>query len=201
MAEENVKTQEAEKTADKQNRAESSQVNEKGFELREMTFSYLAEAYQYAANLRARGHAPLADRLISQALDIEYASAFANHALSSDAFMNHLKTAYYASGKSLEILKFVMAVKIKCEGHDLLVDKVNAIHRMYGASISTVQKKQAERQAKETRELADYKDPDPNVGVTEPTVPKEIGSILHDMEEDLQNNSQKNKSDGGENDR
>ena len=107
-------------------------------EMTKMAYDFMANCYIYASQLRAKGHHTLAERLVTQALELDYEANFIKGAFSTPEFVGHLKSAFYASAKALECLRLIAAVDIKCEGHDDLVESVETMKRMLKSSVVTM---------------------------------------------------------------
>ncbi|MBR5358145.1 MAG: hypothetical protein IK128_02925 [Clostridiales bacterium] len=107
-------------------------------EMTKMAYDFMANCYIYACQLRAKGHHTLAERLVTQALELDYEANFIKGAFSTPEFIDHLKNAFYASAKALECMRLIAAVDIKCDGHDDLVDSIETMKRMLRSSVVTM---------------------------------------------------------------
>ena len=107
-------------------------------EMTKMAYDFMANCYIYASQLRAKGHHTLAERLVTQALELDYEANFIKGAFSTPEFIDHLKSAFYASAKALECLRLIAAVDIKCDGHDELVESIETMKRMLKSSVVTM---------------------------------------------------------------
>ncbi len=107
-------------------------------EMTKLAYDFMANCYIYAAQLRAKGHHTLAERLVTQALELDYEANFIKGAFSTPEFIGHLKNGYYASAKALECLRLVAAVDIKCDGHDDLAESCETMKRMLKSSVVTM---------------------------------------------------------------
>ena len=107
-------------------------------EMTKMAYDFMANCYIYACQLRAKGHHTLAERLVTQALELDYEANFIKGAFSTPEFIDHLKNAFYASAKALECMRLIAAVDIKCDGHDDLVENLDMMKRMLKASVVTM---------------------------------------------------------------
>jgi len=107
-------------------------------EMTKMTYDFMANCYIYASQLRAKGHHTLAERLVTQALELDYEANFIKGAFSTPEFIDHLKSGYYASAKALECMRLIAAVDIKCDGHDELVENIETMKRMLKSSVVTM---------------------------------------------------------------
>lgn len=107
-------------------------------EMTKMAYDFMANCYIYACQLRAKGHHTLAERLVTQALELDYEANFIKGAFSTPEFIDHLKNAFYASAKALECMRLIAAVDIKCDGHDELVDDIETMKRMLRSSVVTM---------------------------------------------------------------
>ena len=107
-------------------------------EMTKMAYDFMANCYIYACQLRAKGHHNLAERLVTQALELDYEANFIKGAFSTPEFIDHLKNAFYASAKALECMRLIAAVDIKCDGHDDLVDDIETMKRMLRSSVVTM---------------------------------------------------------------
>lgn len=114
------------------------QKNSNKPEMTKMAYDFMANCYIYAAQLRAKGHHTLAERLISQALELDYEVNFVKGAFSTTEFIDHLKNGFYASAKAMECLRLIAAVDIKCDGHDDLVESCDTMRRMLKSSVVTM---------------------------------------------------------------
>ena len=103
-----------------------------------LSYDFMANSYIYAANLRAKGHASLGERLINQALDLDCETHFIKTAFTSDEFADHLKKAYYAVTRAVECLRLVAAVGVKCDKHTELLESADNMQRMLKSSVVTV---------------------------------------------------------------
>lgn len=107
-------------------------------EMTKMAYDFMANCYIYACQLRAKGHHTLAERLVTQALELDYEANFIKGAFSTPEFIDHLKNAFYASAKALECMRLIAAVDIKCDGHEELVDDIETMKRMLRSSVVTM---------------------------------------------------------------
>ena len=107
-------------------------------EMTKMAYDFMANCYIYACQLRAKGHHTLAERLVTQALELDYEANFIQGAFSTPEFIGHLKNAFYASAKVLECMRLIAAVDIKCDGHDDLVENIETMKRMLRSSVVTM---------------------------------------------------------------
>ncbi|MCR4688233.1 MAG: hypothetical protein K5745_01630 [Saccharofermentans sp.] len=112
-------------------------------EIRFLAEKFNADAFIYAANLRAKGHPFLADLLVSNALDLDYETHFAKRAFTSSEFCMHLKNAYYSCTKAIEVLRLVYILSLKCDEHEQLVEQADSMQRMLHASVVTMLRKLA----------------------------------------------------------
>ena len=117
-------------------------------EMTKMTYDFMANCYIYASQLRAKGHHTLAERLVTQALELDYEANFIKGAFSTPEFIDHLKNGFYASTKALECMRLIAAVDIKCEGHDELVENLDAMKRMLKSSVVTMMNREKSGAAK-----------------------------------------------------
>ena len=114
------------------------QKNQPKPEMTKMAYDFMANCYIYASQLRAKGHHTLAERLVTQALELDYEANFIKGAFSTPEFIDHLKNGFYASAKALECLRLIAAVDIKCDGHDELVENIETMKRMLKSSVVTM---------------------------------------------------------------
>ena len=63
-------------------------------EMTKMAYDFMANCYIYACQLRAKGHHTLAERLVTQALELDYEANFIKGAFSTPEFIDHLKNAF-----------------------------------------------------------------------------------------------------------
>ena len=106
-----------------------------------LTNDFMTGSYVYASDLRAKGHNALAERLVNQALELDYETRFIKTAFNSDDFARHLKCAFYAVTKAIECLRLAAAVGAACVNHSSLVESADNIQRMLRSSVITVQSK------------------------------------------------------------
>ncbi|MCQ2533614.1 MAG: hypothetical protein MJ172_03500 [Clostridia bacterium] len=109
------------------------------------TLSFMASqlCYSYSVSLADKGHRLLATEITRLSLDNDYAASFVSGALSRDKFTQSLEEGYYVTGKLYEVLSMIASLGLKQDKHDKLMDLVDRMHRMYAASIRTLQKKMA----------------------------------------------------------
>lgn len=86
----------------------------------------------------------LADELALSSYRTSFAASSARSALNRDRFIRHLEEGYYASGRTFELLRILKAMEAQIEGIDSFIEEIDKIHRMFGASIKTIQRKNNE---------------------------------------------------------
>ena len=59
-------------------------------EMTKMAYDFMANCYIYACQLRAKGHHTLAERLVTQALELDYEANFIKGAFSTPEFMKRM---------------------------------------------------------------------------------------------------------------
>ena len=110
-------------------------------EMRHLAEKFNADAFIYAANLRAKGHPMLADCLVTNALELDYETHFAKRAFTTAEFVMHLKNAYYSCTRAIECLRLVYILSLKCDEHEQLVEQADSMQRMLHASVVTMLRK------------------------------------------------------------
>ena len=120
------------------------QKNSNKPEMTKMAYDFMANCYIYGAQLRAKGHNSLAERLISQSLELDYEANFVKAAFSTPEFIDHLRNGFYAAAKAMECLRLAAAVDIKCDGHEELVESCDTMRRMLKSSVVTMMNREKE---------------------------------------------------------
>jgi len=165
-------------------------------DLRQTTFAYTTNIYSFAAKLRPLGHNSLGERLITASLETQYYSVFAGYSFSSDRFIDNLINGYNAACKVLELLsliKTMQLIKIPPEEDKVLTEGIDKIIRLYGASLSTVRKKQQINQTPPVESKLFEAPDETNVTPTEP-VPMPVLDSEEAIEEALENAKQEDNN-------
>lgn len=110
-------------------------------DLKVTTFAYTTNIYNYAARLRSMGHSSLGERLVTATLDTQYYSVFTGYSFNSEKFIDNLINGYNSACKVNELLKLILAMGIDMKEEKVLMEGIDKIIRLYGASLSTIRKK------------------------------------------------------------
>ncbi|MBO7451069.1 MAG: hypothetical protein J6U54_11960 [Clostridiales bacterium] len=113
-------------------------------DLKSLSFELATDLYKASNSLSGGIHHVIADELILSSFRTSFAANSAKSALSRDRFIRHLEEGYYASGRTYELLKLIKSADIPLDGIDNFLEDTEKIHRMFGASIKTIQRKNIE---------------------------------------------------------
>lgn len=98
---------------------------------------FAIDMYHYCASIREKGHATLADMMFRDTMEVNLSANMASSAIGRDKFIGCLESAYYASGRVIEFLKFAALCNASDYNQTELLDKADRIHRIYAVSIKT----------------------------------------------------------------
>ncbi len=147
MAEENLQTDLRDdtvtmaETAQQQTKKDDKNISKEKVDLHSLSSENAEKCYVYAIRLVEKGYNTLAGEVVKQALENAYASSCVAGAISREGFSINLEKGYYSTCKLYELFNMIAAMGIKQDKHDEIADSIWRMHKMYAASIRTVQKK------------------------------------------------------------
>ncbi|MCQ2482467.1 MAG: hypothetical protein MJ153_03155 [Clostridia bacterium] len=146
MAEQNLQTNLTEDTvavaeAVQQNQKESKNNSKEKVDLHSLSSENAEKCYVYAIRLVEKGYNTLASEVVKQSLENAYSSSCVASAISREGFSTYLEKGYYSTCKLYELFNMIAAMGIKQDKHDEIADSILRMHKMYAASIRTIQKK------------------------------------------------------------
>jgi len=113
-------------------------------DLKSLSFQFAVDILGSIVNDQENAGNTLTGELIIAGCRTSFAASSAKSALSRDRFIRHLEEGYFSSGKTFELLKLMKASGCKINNIDKLLEDGEKIHRMFGASIKTTQRKNVE---------------------------------------------------------
>lgn len=105
--------------------------------LNELASEFAIDMYRYAAFIRQKGHATLADMIFRDSMVINLAANTASSAIGKNRFIQCLEDGYYSSGKVIEYLKFAALCETSGGSNSALMEKAETIHKIFAVSIKT----------------------------------------------------------------
>ncbi len=113
-------------------------------DLKTLTFTLASDIYKVISEMEGGIAKIIADELLIVSYKSSFAASSAKNAISRDRFIRHLEEGYYFSGKVQELLLLLRSVEAPVEQIEDFIERNDMIHRMYGASIKTIQRKSME---------------------------------------------------------
>lgn len=113
-------------------------------DLKTLTFTLASDIYRAVSPIESEVAKVIADELLIVSYKASFAASSAKSAMSRERFIRHLEEGYYFSGKVQELLLILKSVEAPIAGIDSFIERNDMIHRMYGASIKTIQRKSME---------------------------------------------------------
>ncbi len=119
------------------NSASANQPQQDRRGLNEIAQDFAIAMYRFAAGIRQKGHATLADMIFRDTMQVNLAANTASGAIGRERFIGCLEEGYYASGRVIEYLRFAALCEIGSSNLGELMDVAETIHKIYAVSIKT----------------------------------------------------------------